>query len=441
MELGFKLHSNQGKVFQDEHRYRVVVAGRRFGKTYLALTSLLIEALQNQKAYLWYVAPTFRQAKMIAWRLIKDLVEGTGVAANWNEAELWVEFPHNGSRIELKGADNEDSLRGAGLGSSNGRLGLVVDEFATIHDNWSVWHEVLRPALADKQAGVIFIGTPKGKDSFYELWLRGEREEEGWASWQFKTTDNLALDLEGEVAEAKLETPERYFKQEYEASFQDFVGLVYPEFSYMHICEPHYLPDEYPRFGAIDPAMSGTTAVLMAAIDEDGRFIIYDEFYEKDKRASEVADSIKDGRVRWFIDPASKMKNNRIDGSLYSLYDEYAQYGISARPAENDVMAGINRVGEFFKREDIKIFSSCEKLIWELERYHWAENKESTRGIVDPKPFKKNDHLCDCLRYLVMSRSPKANLDRPMKVMKGSVAYEMAKMEIESENWRSKYNG
>lgn len=395
-------------MWESKKRFRVLVAGRRWGKTTLAAIELIISALSKPDSLLWYVAPTFRQAKMICWKLIWKLLPPE-LPVKRNEAELSMTF-ENGSVIELKGADNEDSLRGAGLD------GMVVDEFATIYDNWAVWHEVLRPALADKMGWVLFIGTPKGKDAFYELFLRGERAEKDWQSWQFRTIDNLALDLAEEVEAARQESPERYFAQEFLASFEDYAGLVWPEFDEkLHVIDPIYLPKHYPRVGSIDPAMSGTTAVIKAAIDEDGRVIIYDEFYEQDKRVSETAKSIKEDSIRWIIDPASKAKNSQKDGQLYSLFDEYAEHGIIASPGENDVEAGINRVGEAFKTERIKIFRNCTNLIWELERYHWSESKESIGGITKPKVFKKDDHAVDALRYLVMNRMDGADLKIPQK--------------------------
>ena len=153
MEAKIQLHSNQFAVWTNRSRYRVLVTGRRFGKTTLAISELILYALSHNKSYLWYVAPTYRQAKMIAWRMLKAQLEDLGIPARNNESELATTLP-NGSVIELKGADNRESLRGVGLN------GLVVDEFASMHDNWTTWHEVLRPILADKKGWVLFIGTP-----------------------------------------------------------------------------------------------------------------------------------------------------------------------------------------------------------------------------------------------------------------------------------------
>ncbi len=430
MTQHYHLHVKQGLILQDTSRFKVLVAGRRFGKTILAVMSLLLKALENPEQVFWYVAPTYRQAKMIAWRLLKNILP-EGEPVKINEQELSVEFIKRGSRIELKGADNEDSLRGMGIN------GLVVDEFATIFNNWAVWNEVLRPMLTDTKGWALFIGTPKGKDALWELFMKGQRKEDDFNSWRFKTVDNPFIEKE-EVEKARQELPQRYFRQEYEASFEDYTGLIWPEFNKEHIIKPIYLDKSFPRVGAIDPAISGTTGILKAAIDEDGNITIYDEYYEPNKRVSEVCEAVKDN-LQWFIDPASAAKNIMKDGKLYNLYDEYTDNGINARPAEHSVEGGINRVAEYFKTDKIRIFSTCVKLIWELERYHYVEPRETVKGEMKAEPYKSNDHLCDCLRYLIMSRSQKAEIDRSAKIEKGSVAYYQAQDEIEAQDWKQKY--
>ena len=359
------------------------------------------KALKRPNAKVWYTAPYYAQAKMICWQMLQDIVPSE-VIVKKNESELWVELI-NGSRIFLKGVDNEDSLVGVGLDF------IVPDEYAQYKPH--VWPKILRPMLSDTEGGALFIGTPRGKNAFFELFMKGQRHERGWESWQFPTRLNPFIP-EREIDEAKKTLPERYFRQEYEASFEDYVGLVYPEFNFTHIVDPFYIPKLYPRFGAIDPAISGTTGVLKSAIDEDGCLIIYEEYYETNKRVSEVAEAIKEDDVRWYIDPASSATNIQKDGKLYSVYDEYSDNGIHATTAENDVEAGINRVGEFFKTNKIKIFSTCRNLIYELERYHWSEERETSSGMTKPRPFKKDDHLADPLRYLAMSRTQKVDLDK-----------------------------
>ena len=212
----FSLHPCQQEVWTDSSRFRVLVAGRRFGKTTLAAIELVISALGakavpgKKPPEFWYVAPSYRQAKMICWSLIKQLIPRE-MNVRYNEAELSVVFP-NGVMIALKGADNENSLRGIGLS------GCVIDEYACIYDNYSVLNEVIRPALADEKGWILFIGTPKGKDSFYDLYEKGQRGEEDHKSWKFTTLDNPFIDPE-EVEHARRTTPSRMFRQEWMASF------------------------------------------------------------------------------------------------------------------------------------------------------------------------------------------------------------------------------
>lgn len=163
--------------------------------------------------------------------------------------------------------------------------------------------------------------------------------------------------------------------------------------------------------------------------------IIYEEFYEANVRVSTAATEIKEEGVRWFIDPASQAKTVQKEGKLYSLYDEYGEYGVRAYPGENDVDAGINRVGEYFKAGKTKIFSTCTNLIWELERYHWTEERETVGGDLKPRPFKKNDHLCDCLRYMVMAHLSKTDLDYDMPLSPISPLYKMKELKRRREEY------
>ena len=400
MEIKYCLHEAQLQAFKDSARFVILVAGRRFVKTVLALVDLITTALSKENTRCWYISPSYRQSEMIAWKMLQEMIPPELIV---KKDETRLEMNLIGNReIALKGAENEDSLRGTGLDIA------VLDEYALMKGN--VWEEIVRPMLTDTKGRALFIGTPKGKNHFYDLFLRGQRKEDNYSSYIFKTADNPFIDPQ-EIEEAKKQLNERHFRQEYEASFEDYSGLIYPEFSYKaHIIEPIYLPVIYKRIGAIDPALSGTTACLKAAIDEDGNLFVYSEYYEQNVRASEVSQAIKEENVRWYIDPASKGSMIQKDGKLYTMFDEYADNGIRPETAENDVEMGINRVGEYLKQGKIKIFSTCKNLIYEIERYHWSEERETISGVMKPKPYKKEDHAVDCLRYLVASRFSKSEL-------------------------------
>ena len=155
-----KLTDPQKTIARDTSRFRVVAAGRRFGKTFLAIRELAFFArIPNKNIY--YIAPTYRQAKTIVWEDLKKRLIELRWVKKINETDLRIDLV-NGSRISLRGSDNPDSLRGVSLDF------VVFDEFADIDP--VTWDAVIRPALADKQGHALWIGSPKGKNHFYDLY-------------------------------------------------------------------------------------------------------------------------------------------------------------------------------------------------------------------------------------------------------------------------------
>ncbi len=207
----------QGEVFNNSSRFRVLVAGRRFGKSYLSCIELLKAAIERPGETYFYCAPTYRMAKDIAWKEIKRLVPKTWIKAK-NETDLKIDLI-NGSCIELKGTENAMALRGRSL------AGVVLDEAAFMDSE--VWFEVIRPALADKQGWTLFISTPDGTASwFYDLWCYVPEDETGeWARWSYTTIDGGNVPAE-EVEAARAQLDQRTFRQEFEASFENLSGLV-----------------------------------------------------------------------------------------------------------------------------------------------------------------------------------------------------------------------
>ena len=185
LELDVQFTPWQQEVFSDTTRFKVVAAGRRCGKSYLAAWSLLINALQSDDPRSWtfYVAPTQGQARQIMWRVLLDLGHSVIKKAHINNLDIELV---NGQTIGLRGADRPDTMRGVSLNY------LVLDEYADIKSE--VWEEILRPACADKTAPAIFIGTPKGRNHFYDLFKYSElSEDEEWRSWHFTSYDNPFL--------------------------------------------------------------------------------------------------------------------------------------------------------------------------------------------------------------------------------------------------------
>ena len=172
----------------------------------------VIEALQGKKD-VFYVAPTFQQAKDVIWGVFKEIIPlGMGVATAYHENTGVITLVNN-RRIHLKGSDRPDTLRGVGLQF------VVIDEYASMKA--SVWEQILRPALSDVQGKMMAIGTPAGRNHFYDLFNLASDPENGdeWGAWHFTSYDNPFI-KSSEIDAAKKTLSTYAFRQEYEASFE-----------------------------------------------------------------------------------------------------------------------------------------------------------------------------------------------------------------------------
>lgn len=228
-----RLHPGQAAIYNSDARFKVCAAGRRFGKSHFAAEMLILHTMmdRNYAGYplsaengVYYVAPTFDQAKRIMWPKIRELAgfeRQGGLIRGENVNDGWIELI-NGRRIYIKGADNEDSLRGAGYAY------VVLDEYADMKPN--VWDEIIDPALMDVEGEALFIGTPKGKNHFYKIFM-GALEQapgyEGWEAFHFKSLDNPFLNpKEVERMLSASNKPLDVVRQEIEASFVSGGGKV-----------------------------------------------------------------------------------------------------------------------------------------------------------------------------------------------------------------------
>lgn len=246
--LNFQLHDKQLEIFKSPARFRVVGAGRRGGKSFLSAVELLISGLQdtNEHGYdirskeVWYVAPTFQQAKDIMWGLLKELGQDVIESTLENVATIRL---INGRTIKLKGSDRPDTLRGVGVSF------VVMDEYAFMKPE--VWDLILRPTLSDVKGKALFIGTPEGKNHFYDLWAEAHREDlDDWEAFQFNSMDNPMIDPE-EIETARMTMTPEAFRQEYEASFEAAGGGAFKseDIQYVEEC-----PTEGTKYIAVDPA-------------------------------------------------------------------------------------------------------------------------------------------------------------------------------------------
>ena len=241
-ELDVSLHPAQLEIFNSKARFKVVSAGRRFGKSRLAAWILIIKALQSDSKDVFYIGPTFQQSKDIMWNMLKELLQGTDLIETTHENTATMTLV-NGRRISLKGSDRPDTLRGVGLSY------VVLDEYASM--KVEVWEQIIRPTLADVKGGALFIGTPAGKNHFYDIWKEAELEKNvDWEAFQYNSTDNPILDPE-EIATARETMSTQAFRQEFEASFVSFTGGIFKEEWIKYDSEE---PSEGNFVIAVDPA-------------------------------------------------------------------------------------------------------------------------------------------------------------------------------------------
>ncbi len=200
-------------------RWAIAVAHRRAGKTVACINDLVARASSCSRTdpRFAYIAPQLNQAKDIAWSYLLEYTECFGPGRKINASELWVELPNNGARVRIYGADNPDRLRGIYLD------GAVLDEFGDMDP--TVWTQVIRPALSDRKGWAIFIGTPKGKNTFHKLWLQAD-EDEDWFRLSLKASETLLLDQK-ELSDARKQMSDDEYAQEYECSFEAAVRGAY----------------------------------------------------------------------------------------------------------------------------------------------------------------------------------------------------------------------
>jgi hypothetical protein len=216
-DLGYRPRPPQLEIHHavNKNRFTVVVAHRRMGKTVSAILHLINAALNNEQKdpRYAYIAPTYAQAKRVAFDYLVEYTRPLG--AKVNIAELRVDFL--GRRISLYGSENGDSLRGQYFD------GVCLDEIGD--QNPKIWNEIIRPALADRKGWCLFIGTPKGNNHFADFKDRALKAD-GWKFLEFKASDTGILDAK-ELADAKAEMGEDKFRQEFECSFDAPVEGAY----------------------------------------------------------------------------------------------------------------------------------------------------------------------------------------------------------------------
>jgi hypothetical protein len=321
----------QSDVWDDTHRFRVVCAGRRSGKSVLSQLQVIAWANENVGKY-WIVAPTYKQAKQIHWEGIQHYVPQKLIEKK-NEVDLSVTL-NNGSVIELKGAENPDTLRGVKI------RGMVIDEIASIRNwNW-LWKEVLAATLIDYEAPVLFISTPKGYNHFYELFQIGQQQG-NYKSWRFTSYDNPYIKKE-EIDEWKKQLTEDTFAQEYMADFRKHTGIAHkPWDRTIHLIDEFEVPKEWNRGRGFDFGDVHYTASVRIAIDHEDNWFVDNSYLDNHKDTKQHAEAILS------MDYGLPFVPKWGDPSGKQWMEYFRLHGVNINPADKTVGQGFKGWVEF----------------------------------------------------------------------------------------------
>jgi hypothetical protein len=402
------LRRAQMEVFECPKRFRVLVAGRRFGKTQLALVELMRAVWERKGTTAWYVAPTAVQAKRIAWSRLKQLTRRYW-AAKPNESDLSVRLQAGGT-IALRGADTYDALRGHGLDF------VVLDEFASMRPE--CWTEVLRPALSDRRGGALFIGTPQGPNHLFERFEHAQQDPE-WAAFRFSTAEGGNVSAQ-ELASAARELDERLYRQEFEASFEHAaVGLAYHAFSRAENVRACEFDSNERLVWALDFNVHPMCSVLVQRAGESVH--VLDEMVIENANTPMACEA--------FLQKARKLAGGRT--LLVDVYGDASGY--QRRTSGTDTDWGLIR--EFFARipqvrmtvraatsnpsvrDRVNVMNSrlcsatserrlfvdpkCKELIRDFEQVRWRMDESGQATSELDKSDRKRTHATDALGYFV----------------------------------------
>jgi len=410
-------------------RWSCIVAHRRAGKTVACIMRLIkaaIEAPEDQSRFA-YIAPFYAQAKDVAWSYLKQFTQQIpGVSTN--ESEMHVTFAHNGARIRLYGADNYDRMRGIYLD------GCVLDENGDMDPR--AWPEVIRPALADRKGWAVFIGTPKGRNAFYEVHKQAEASDD-WFSLVLKASESGLID-EGELADARaMMTPEQ-FAQEWECSFDAaIIGAYYGTLLADAEAEGRVtaveVNEDLPIHAAWDLGIGDSTVIWVFQAGPEGMRLI-DHIEDHGKPLGHYVGELESRGYKGGHDYVPHDAKVRSLDTGRSRLETLAGMGRNVRllpPANVD--DGINGVRQLFPRMWFDA-DKCRHGIEALRQYR-TEYDEKAKVFKTRPRHDWTSHTADALRYaaqgyrdLAVERVQRVVQIKPGQVWMGNPEEELAAM-------------
>jgi phage terminase large subunit-like protein len=409
-ELNWSLLPWQIEVWQDLHRFKVIAAGRRCGKSNLAIKMLLAKALEAPEgSAVVYVAPTLGQARQIAWDALLDQGRPVIKQAHINNMDLTLV---TGRKIHIRSAENPDALRGLKL------YFAVIDEAAFVKED--LFTKIIRPALADLKGEAVLISTPDGRNWFYDAFKTGESGKyKDWKSWHLTTKDNPTIDPE-EIEAARQNLSSFHFKQEFEASFTNSGSGMFKEEWLKYGDEPNHGS----WYIAID--LAGFKDVANASSAADKRL---------DQSAICVAKVTDTGE--WFIE---KIEYGRwgIDDTAMRIIKNVKEYqptavglekGMARQAVLGPLEALMRRTNTYFRIEELTHGNQrkTDRIMWSLQG-----NFEHGRIILNKE--QKWDEFIDQYLMFPSTQTHDDLLDSLSYV--GQLAKNVSIEDFEEEDWQ-----
>lgn len=363
---------------------------------------------------------------------LRDFLEHVGHTGTFRPGNMSFRFP-NGSEVIFRHLDDLQSLTNMNLS------GFWIDQAEEVSEEaFAFLVGRLRRPVQRREGFITF--NPNGHDWIWRRFLKQLGQDgkplpdaEDYMLVTAATLEN-EKNLPADYIKSLLAMGGEFVKRFVYGSFDTFAGQVYDEFlEVVHAIEPFDIPEGWQRVRGIDHGQSNATAVPWAAIDYDGNVFVYREYKQPNDIVSNHVRTINEmsGDEKYaytVIDPSTYAKTREKNGYKFSVADEYLEAGIATVPGQNDVIAGINRVKEYLRVDAnhihpitgekgsprLFVFKSCPETIEEIQQYRWKQavklSGDPNKDEIKEAPVKRNDHLADALRYIIMSRPPVAQL-------------------------------
>jgi hypothetical protein len=385
------LSKTQQQVADSKKRFKLVTAGRRWGKTFLSIREIAYQAREPNKL-IWYVTSSYRAAKMIVWKELKNRLLDLRWVDKINESELSVTLK-NGSQICLKGAENAQQLRGVSLSY------CVIDEAAQVHPD--VWMEVIRPALADQMGGALFITTPLGRGNWtYELFQQARQMPDLWDAFQF-TTYQGGFVTQAEIDSAKQDMSERQFRQEFLATWEDAASRIAWAFDREHNIKDLESYSTAVLEVGMDFNVSPICATIMVRHKDDLYVIDEITLYSSntDELAAEIKSRYPKSKVFMYPDPAGSARSTKSGGRSDHTILANAGFIVKAPRSHTAIRDRVNAVNSRLCSatgvRQLFISPKCKYTIQCLVRQVY---KEGSTAVPEKGEF---DHMNDALGYMI----------------------------------------